>query len=192
MQCPFDSVSNQRVNHNIYLLFFPGERCTWSLLILACCLSWPGSSSTERCVEVTGMADCMPFYGIGDLREILQAVKGRDAKTVEHCRPLKVSNYLEVREAFWNTLFQLAILTFLNSFFLGIFHPPLKMLLTYVWISFHNLRTVFHSITVNGYWNIQASKMTDNHHKVSHVTLMKQNQDPNLHLGFSWFIPKSS
>ncbi|KAI7808549.1 PMS1 protein-like protein 1 [Triplophysa rosa] len=55
----------------------------------------PGSSSTERCLEVTGMADCMPFYGIGDLREILQAVKGRDAKTVEHCRPLKVSNYLE-------------------------------------------------------------------------------------------------
>ncbi|XP_073710728.1 PMS1 protein homolog 1 isoform X1 [Misgurnus anguillicaudatus] len=55
----------------------------------------PGSSSTERCVEVTGMADCMPFFGIGDLREILQAIKARDAKTVEHCRPLKVSNYLE-------------------------------------------------------------------------------------------------
>ncbi|KAA0715537.1 PMS1 protein -like protein 1 DNA mismatch repair protein [Triplophysa tibetana] len=55
----------------------------------------PGSSSTERCLEVTGMADCMPFYGIGDLREILQSVKDQDAKTVEHCRPLKVSNYLE-------------------------------------------------------------------------------------------------
>ncbi|KAK7154453.1 hypothetical protein R3I94_007700 [Phoxinus phoxinus] len=55
----------------------------------------PGSSSSERHVEVTGMADCMPFFGIGDLREILQAIKVRDAKTVEQCRPLKVSNYLE-------------------------------------------------------------------------------------------------
>ncbi|XP_026127225.1 PMS1 protein homolog 1 [Carassius auratus] len=55
----------------------------------------PGSSSSERHVEVTGMADCMPFFGIGDLREILQAIKVRDAKTVKQCRPLKVSNYLE-------------------------------------------------------------------------------------------------
>uniref|UniRef100_A0A8C2DX34 PMS1 homolog 1, mismatch repair system component n=1 Tax=Cyprinus carpio TaxID=7962 RepID=A0A8C2DX34_CYPCA len=50
----------------------------------------PGSSSSERHVEVTGMADCMPFLGIGDLREILQAIKVRDAKTVEQCRPLKL------------------------------------------------------------------------------------------------------
>ncbi|XP_016301158.1 PMS1 protein homolog 1 isoform X2 [Sinocyclocheilus anshuiensis] len=55
----------------------------------------PGSSSSERHVEVTGMADCMPFFGIGDLREILQAIKVQNAKTVEQCRPLKVSNYLE-------------------------------------------------------------------------------------------------
>ncbi|XP_052422308.1 PMS1 protein homolog 1 isoform X2 [Carassius gibelio] len=55
----------------------------------------PGSSSSERHVEVMGMADCMPFFGIGDLREILQAIKVRDAKTVKQCRPLKVSNYLE-------------------------------------------------------------------------------------------------
>ncbi|KAM9486397.1 PMS1 protein homolog 1 isoform 2-T5 [Clarias gariepinus] len=51
----------------------------------------PGSSS----VEVTAMADCMPFYGIADLREILTAVKDRNAQTVQQCRPLKVSNYLE-------------------------------------------------------------------------------------------------
>ncbi|KAL6484345.1 hypothetical protein MHYP_G00063900 [Metynnis hypsauchen] len=55
----------------------------------------PGSSSMGKCVEVTGMADCMPFYGIADLREILTAVKERDAKAVQQCRPLKVSNYLE-------------------------------------------------------------------------------------------------
>uniref|UniRef100_A0AAR2KTC4 HMG box domain-containing protein n=1 Tax=Pygocentrus nattereri TaxID=42514 RepID=A0AAR2KTC4_PYGNA len=55
----------------------------------------PGSSSMGKCVEVTGMADCMPFYGIADLREILTAVKEQDAKTVQQCRPLKVSNYLE-------------------------------------------------------------------------------------------------
>ncbi|XP_067301203.1 PMS1 protein homolog 1 isoform X1 [Pseudorasbora parva] len=55
----------------------------------------PGSLSSERHVEVMGMADCMPFFGIGDLREILKAIKVRDAKTVEQCRPLKVSNYLK-------------------------------------------------------------------------------------------------
>ncbi|KAI5091188.1 PMS1 protein-like 1, partial [Silurus meridionalis] len=55
----------------------------------------PGSSSTETGVEVTAMADCMPFYGIADLREILTAVKDRNAQTLQQCRPLKVSNYLE-------------------------------------------------------------------------------------------------
>ncbi|XP_017325912.1 PMS1 protein homolog 1 [Ictalurus punctatus] len=55
----------------------------------------PGSSSVGTGVEVTAMADCMPFYGIADLREILTAVKDRNAQTVQQCRPLKVTNYLE-------------------------------------------------------------------------------------------------
>ncbi|XP_076858450.1 PMS1 protein homolog 1 [Brachyhypopomus gauderio] len=55
----------------------------------------PGFPPTGRCVEVTGITDCMPFYGIADLREILAAVKDRDGKTVQQCRPLKVANYLE-------------------------------------------------------------------------------------------------
>ncbi|XP_060733086.1 PMS1 protein homolog 1 [Tachysurus vachellii] len=55
----------------------------------------PGSSSMGTGVEVMGMADCMPFYGIADLKEILTAVKDRNAQTVQQCRPLKVTNYLE-------------------------------------------------------------------------------------------------
>ncbi|KAL0964016.1 hypothetical protein UPYG_G00316550 [Umbra pygmaea] len=55
----------------------------------------PGSSSTEQHLEVTAMADCVPFLGIGDLREILTAVLHRNAKTVQECRPLKVTNYLQ-------------------------------------------------------------------------------------------------
>ncbi|KAG7330809.1 hypothetical protein KOW79_004778 [Hemibagrus wyckioides] len=55
----------------------------------------PGSSSTGAGVEVMAMADCMPFYGIADLREILTAVKDRNVQTVQQCRPLKVTNYLE-------------------------------------------------------------------------------------------------
>lgn len=47
-------------------------------------------------VEVMAMADCMPFYGITDLREILTAVKDRNAQTLQQCRPLKVTHYLEV------------------------------------------------------------------------------------------------
>uniref|UniRef100_A0AAY4EHX8 HMG box domain-containing protein n=1 Tax=Denticeps clupeoides TaxID=299321 RepID=A0AAY4EHX8_9TELE len=55
----------------------------------------PGTLSTERHMELTGMADCMPFFSVADLREILAAIKDRNAQTVEKCRPLKVTHYLE-------------------------------------------------------------------------------------------------
>ena len=42
------------------------------------------------------MADCMPFFGIADLREVLTAVKDRHAQSVQQCRPLKAARYLEV------------------------------------------------------------------------------------------------
>ncbi|XP_030643491.1 PMS1 protein homolog 1 [Chanos chanos] len=55
----------------------------------------PGCSSSERHVEITAMADCLPFFGVPDLREILTAVRNRDASSVAQCRPLKVVHYLE-------------------------------------------------------------------------------------------------
>ncbi|XP_022596461.1 PMS1 protein homolog 1 [Seriola dumerili] len=55
----------------------------------------PGLSSAERHLEVTAMADCVPFLGVEDLREILTAVLHRKARTVQECRPLKVTNYLQ-------------------------------------------------------------------------------------------------
>lgn len=61
------------------------------------CLLWPGLASAERHLEVTAMADCVPFLGIEDLREILRAVLHKKARSVHECRPLKVSNYLKVR-----------------------------------------------------------------------------------------------
>lgn len=57
---------------------------------------WPGSSSSGTVVEMTAMADCMPFYGVSDLEEILTAVKDRNAQTLQQCRPLKVTHYLQV------------------------------------------------------------------------------------------------
>ena len=60
---------------------------------------WPGLTSDERHLEVTAMADCVPFLGVEDLREILAAVVHRKARSVHECRPLKVSNYLQVRDA---------------------------------------------------------------------------------------------
>ncbi|KAF6738651.1 PMS1-like protein 1 [Oryzias melastigma] len=51
--------------------------------------------SAERHLEVTAMADCVPFLGVGDLREILTAVLHRKASTVKECRPLKVRSYLQ-------------------------------------------------------------------------------------------------
>ncbi|XP_019955274.2 PMS1 protein homolog 1 [Paralichthys olivaceus] len=55
----------------------------------------PGLTSTDRHLEVTAMADCVPFLGVEDLREILTAVLHRKAGTVQECRPLKVTNYLQ-------------------------------------------------------------------------------------------------
>lgn len=48
------------------------------------------------------MADCVPFLGVEDLREILTAVLHRKARSVKECRPLKVANYLKVRRRSWS------------------------------------------------------------------------------------------
>ncbi|KAM9347293.1 PMS1 protein homolog 1 [Symphorus nematophorus] len=55
----------------------------------------PGLTSDERHLEVTAMADYVPFLGVEDLREILTAVLHGKARTVQECRPLKVTNYLQ-------------------------------------------------------------------------------------------------
>ncbi|XP_075285918.1 PMS1 protein homolog 1 isoform X2 [Opisthocomus hoazin] len=54
-----------------------------------------GASATESHLEIEGMANCLPYYGISDLKEILNAVVNGNAKEVYECRPLKVVNYLE-------------------------------------------------------------------------------------------------
>ncbi|XP_010020254.1 PREDICTED: PMS1 protein homolog 1 isoform X4 [Nestor notabilis] len=54
-----------------------------------------GASATESHLEIEGMANCLPYYGISDLKEILNAVVNGNAKEVYECRPLKVMNYLE-------------------------------------------------------------------------------------------------
>uniref|UniRef100_A0A663DMK0 PMS1 homolog 1, mismatch repair system component n=1 Tax=Aquila chrysaetos chrysaetos TaxID=223781 RepID=A0A663DMK0_AQUCH len=54
-----------------------------------------GASATESYLEIEGKANCLPYYGISDLKEILNAVVNGNAKEVYECRPLKVINYLE-------------------------------------------------------------------------------------------------
>ncbi|XP_064516512.1 PMS1 protein homolog 1 isoform X1 [Pseudopipra pipra] len=54
-----------------------------------------GASAAESHLEIEGMANCLPYYGISDLKEILSAVVNGNAKEVYECRPLKVVNYLE-------------------------------------------------------------------------------------------------
>ncbi|XP_060137336.1 PMS1 protein homolog 1 isoform X2 [Zootoca vivipara] len=51
----------------------------------------------ENQLEIEGMANCLPYYGIPDLKEILSAVVDCNAKEVHECRPLKVTNYLEAK-----------------------------------------------------------------------------------------------
>ncbi|XP_073927363.1 PMS1 protein homolog 1 isoform X2 [Castor canadensis] len=55
----------------------------------------PGASITENYLEIEGMADCLPFYGVMDLKEILNAILNKNAKEVYECRPRKVISYLE-------------------------------------------------------------------------------------------------
>ncbi|GAB1284955.1 PMS1 homolog 1, mismatch repair system component [Apodemus speciosus] len=55
----------------------------------------PGVSSAEHYLEIEGMAKCLPFYGIMDLKEILNAIVNKNAKEIYECRPRKVINYLE-------------------------------------------------------------------------------------------------
>nr|XP_027780844.1 PMS1 protein homolog 1 [Marmota flaviventris] len=54
-----------------------------------------GVSITENHLEIEGMANCLPFYGVMDLKEILNAVLNKDAKEIYECRPRKVISYLE-------------------------------------------------------------------------------------------------
>ncbi|XP_057275758.1 PMS1 protein homolog 1 isoform X1 [Pezoporus wallicus] len=54
-----------------------------------------GVSAIESHLEIEGMANCLPYYGISDLKEILNAIVNGNAKEVYECRPLKVINYLE-------------------------------------------------------------------------------------------------
>ncbi|XP_014877641.1 PMS1 protein homolog 1 isoform X3 [Poecilia latipinna] len=52
-------------------------------------------SPAERHLEATAVADCVPFLGLEDLKEVLTAVLQRKAATVPQSRPLKVTNYLK-------------------------------------------------------------------------------------------------
>ncbi|NXA54240.1 PMS1 protein, partial [Nothocercus julius] len=54
-----------------------------------------GASATESHLEIEGLANCLSYYGISDLKEILNAIINKNAKEVYECRPLKVINYLE-------------------------------------------------------------------------------------------------
>ncbi|KAM9663946.1 PMS1 protein homolog 1 isoform 1-T3 [Trichechus inunguis] len=55
----------------------------------------PGVSIAENYLEIEGIANCLPFYGVTDLKEILNAVLNKNAKEVYECRPRKVISYLE-------------------------------------------------------------------------------------------------
>ncbi|KAG8515639.1 PMS1 protein-1 [Galemys pyrenaicus] len=55
----------------------------------------PGVSIAENYLEIEGLANCLPFYGVMDLKEILNAILNKNAKEVYECRPRKVISYLE-------------------------------------------------------------------------------------------------
>ncbi|KAM9248607.1 PMS1 protein homolog 1 isoform 2-T2 [Dugong dugon] len=55
----------------------------------------PGVSIAENYLEIEGIANCLPFYGVTDLKEILNAVLNKNANEVYECRPRKVISYLE-------------------------------------------------------------------------------------------------
>ncbi|KAL4222300.1 ATP-binding mismatch repair protein [Mactra antiquata] len=50
---------------------------------------------SKAVLEIVGLANCMPMYGIKDLNEILDLITNNKAKTVNESRPLKVKFYLQ-------------------------------------------------------------------------------------------------
>ncbi|XP_064442887.1 PMS1 protein homolog 1 isoform X5 [Mirounga angustirostris] len=59
-------------------------------------IKWiPGVSIAEDYLEIEEMANCLPFYGVMDLKEILNSILNKNAKEVYECRPRKVISYLE-------------------------------------------------------------------------------------------------
>ncbi|XP_032802172.2 PMS1 protein homolog 1 isoform X5 [Petromyzon marinus] len=51
--------------------------------------------SGEWEAELEGLATSLPYYGVSDLGEVLDAILHKHATEVEHCRPLKLVNYLQ-------------------------------------------------------------------------------------------------
>nr|XP_032802165.1 PMS1 protein homolog 1 isoform X2 [Petromyzon marinus] len=55
--------------------------------------------SGEWEAELEGLATSLPYYGVSDLGEVLDAILHKHATEVEHCRPLKLVNYLQTDAA---------------------------------------------------------------------------------------------
>ncbi|XP_063286225.1 PMS1 protein homolog 1 [Pelobates fuscus] len=55
----------------------------------------PGKSAVDSRIQIEGLPTCLPFYGISDLKEVLNSVMNTNGKELCDCRPLKVLNYLE-------------------------------------------------------------------------------------------------
>lgn len=75
------------------------------------------------------MADGVPFLGLEDLREILTAVLRHKAAAVRECRPLKVTNYLQVRKTLEVLSFLLPSCDFLFEMNEVSIYPPIYALL---------------------------------------------------------------
>ncbi|KAM8933855.1 PMS1 protein homolog 1 [Pelodytes ibericus] len=55
----------------------------------------PGKLPVDNRIEIEGISNSLPFYGISDLKEILHSVMNKNSKLLSDCRPLTVLNYLE-------------------------------------------------------------------------------------------------
>lgn len=55
------------------------------------------SSSVLSHGEIIGMADCIGFYGLKDLKEILTVVTSNPTASLGRSRPLKLQHWLKVK-----------------------------------------------------------------------------------------------
>ncbi|XP_077978141.1 PMS1 protein homolog 1-like [Glandiceps talaboti] len=53
------------------------------------------SESGDVSLKIVSMASCLPYYGLCDLKELLELVTKTTANTVAKCRPVKVIHYLQ-------------------------------------------------------------------------------------------------
>ena len=87
------SAIKKRSSHKIGIGYFQNNYWDNNVVIVLSCVD---SETKEVKLQVIAMTTVISYYGIDDLKEILELVNTNQLVNLANCRPLKVTNYLKV------------------------------------------------------------------------------------------------